>query len=83
MVDLYKSQGLSYAEYRTSAVYHASNSLPEQIDKVQDRLLRAGGLSRENALFEFNLAPLNARRDMAMLGLIHRCVLGVGPEHFS
>ena len=28
------------------------------------------------------MVPLNARRDMAMLGLIHRCVLGAGPEHF-
>merc|ERR1711907_700344 len=31
----------------------------------------------------FNLAPLSARRDMAMLGLIHRTVLKQGPAHFD
>ena len=30
----------------------------------------------------FNLAPLSTRRDVAMLGLVHRAVLGKGPEHF-
>ena len=31
---------------------------------------------------KFNLAPLEARRDMAMLGLIHRTVLGLSPPQF-
>ena len=32
---------------------------------------------------EFNLAPLAARRDIAMLGVIHRTTLGKGPTHFQ
>ena len=35
----------------------------------------------EDALLHFNLAPLQSRRDMAMLGLLHRTALGKGPEH--
>ena len=31
----------------------------------------------------FGLAPLEVRRQIAMLGLIHRCVLGLGPSHFQ
>ena len=31
----------------------------------------------------FNLAPLETRRDVAILGLIHRTVLGCGPRHFA
>ena len=31
---------------------------------------------------DFNLAPLNLRRDIAMLGLIRRTVIGQGPQHF-
>ena len=31
----------------------------------------------------FNLAPLSTRRDIAMLGLVHRTVLGKGPKHFQ
>ena len=40
-------------------------------------------MTEEEALLNYNLAPLNCRRDMAALGLIHRTVLGVGPEHFK
>jgi hypothetical protein len=36
-----------------------------------------------DALIEFNLAPLTARRDMAMLGLIHRTIIGRGPSHLK
>ena len=31
---------------------------------------------------EFNFAPLKFRGDIVMLGLIHRTVLGQGPQHF-
>ena len=31
----------------------------------------------------FNLAPLDIRRDIAQLGLIHRTVLNKGPPHFK
>ena len=47
------------------------------------RLLFEFGISEEDALFHFNLAPLSWRRDIAMLGLLHRCALGKGPEHFK
>ena len=30
-----------------------------------------------------NLAPLSVRRDIALLGVIHRTVLGRGPSHFK
>ena len=30
----------------------------------------------------FNLAPLNARRDIALLGIIHRAALRNGPPQF-
>ena len=49
---------------------------------MQRRFLREVGLTDEEALLQFNLAFLNARRDMAALGLIHRTVLGLGPPHF-
>ena len=39
-------------------------------------------MSEVDALVHFNLAPLQCRRDMAMLGVIHRCVIGKGPAHF-
>ena len=53
-----------------------------QLDLVFARFLRAVGLSNEEALLNFGLSPLTARRDIAMLGLIHRTVIGEGSEQF-
>ena len=48
----------------------------------QEKFLADVGISSKDALLHFNLAPLASRRDMAMLGLIHRTVLRKGPGHF-
>ena len=40
-------------------------------------------MSDTDALLSFNLAPLSSRRDMAMLGVIHRAVLGLGPKQLN
>ena len=52
------------------------------LDRVQQKFLADVGVDERAALLIFNLAPLEARRDMAMLGLIHRTMLGKGPRHF-
>ena len=36
-----------------------------------------------DALVHFKLAPLKVRRDIAMLGVIHRAVLGKGPQQLQ
>ena len=82
-MNLYKSRVLGYIEYRTSAFYHAAENLLQHIDTVQVRVCKALDVSMEQALMEYNLAPLNARRDISMLGLIHRSIIGAGPDHFS
>ena len=83
MVDLYKSRVVSFIEYRTAAIYHASDSVLKPLDEVQQRFLRDVGVTNEEALAIFNLGPLPVRRDMAMLGMIHRTVLGRGPPQLE
>lgn len=82
LVLLYKAYLLSFLECRTPAVYHARRNVLEKLDRVQSKFLDDLGIPQVTALMEFNLAPLAARRDMAMLGLVHRAVLGKGPSHF-
>ena len=82
IINLYKAKVLSYAEYRTAAVYHACVSLLDKIDNVQRSFLNDIGINELTAFMDFNLAPLNLRRDIAMLGLIHRTVFGQGTQHF-
>jgi hypothetical protein len=87
LITLYKAQLLSFIEYRTPAIYHAKRDSLAALDRLQTRFLRDAGVDEEAALVHFNLAPLCSRRDMAMLGLIHRAMLGKGPgqfrEHFQ
>ncbi len=83
LVVLYKSHLLSFLEYRTPAIYHATRDVLARLDAVQFRFLREAGISKEDALVHFHLAPLSVRRDIAMLGVIHRAVLGKGPAHFQ
>ena len=79
MMDQFKSRILGYVEFRTAAIYHADKGILDQIERQFDRFLREVNVTRKEALHEFHLAPLSCRRDMAMLGVIHRAVLGRGP----
>ena len=83
MVGLWKAHILSFIEYRTPGIFHAADSHLSRVDALQTGFLHELGLSEFDALLHFRLAPLSTRRDIAMLGLIHRCVLGLGPAHFK
>ena len=82
LVIQYKQQVLSYIEYRTPAIYHATKTVLSRLEKQQDRFLLELGITREAALMDFKLAPLSMRRDIAMLGILHRAAIEDGPEHF-
>ena len=77
LVQSYKSHVLCLLEGSTGALYHASNSVLAPLDAVQTRFLRELGLSPESAFLDNNLAPLSLRRDIAMLGLVFKCVRGL------
>ena len=79
LVTLYKAHVLSYIEYRTAAIYHATQGEISIIDRMQAGFLRELGISENDVLLHFNLAPLHTRRDIAMLGVIHRAATGRGP----
>ena len=83
LIDLilqYKSQILSYLEYRTAAISHAADTHLCVVDSVQKRFLDNVNLVPQTALLNFNLAPLSCRRDIANLGVIYRAVIRRGPK---
>ena len=49
---------------------------------MQNEIVNAAGMTKLEALNDQKLAPLAVRRDIAMLGIIHRTVLGRGPVQF-
>ena len=83
LVNQYKSQVLSGIDFTTPAIYHAPEFFLRAIDEVQDNFLRELHLSQSEAFVQFNLAPLSLRRDISMLGLLHRIVLSEAPPQFS
>ena len=60
-------------------MYHAASTVLAEIGNIQERFLSQISVCAEEAFMEFNLAPLCVRRDIAVLGLIHRAVLHQGP----
>ena len=50
---------------------------------MQSRFERDIGVDEVTALVDFHLAPLAVRRDIAMLGFVHRTVLGNGLPHVA
>ena len=78
----YKSHILPYLKFATPAVFHATATTLEKLDKVQSIFLKEIGLTELEALEKYNLAPLSVRRDVALLGVVHRTVLGKGPPQF-
>jgi hypothetical protein len=82
LILLYKSHVLPFLEYRTAGIYHAHRDALVRLDHIQERFLEDIGISTKEAMLHFSLAPLVARRDIAMLGLVHRAALKKGPAHF-
>ena len=59
------------------AIFHASTSLFERLDSVQRGFLHELDISPDAAFDEYNFAPPNLRRDIGVLGLMHKRVLGI------
>ncbi len=71
---LFKSHVLSYIEYRTARVHFASTNVLNELDDVQTRFVRQLDLDEVSAFMSLNLAPLCVRRDISILGVIHRAI---------
>ena len=83
LVILYKAHLLNFLEYGTPAIYHATRTVLRRLDALQSGFLKDIGINEVTALVNVRLAPLSTRRDIAMLGLIHRTTMGKGPQQFQ
>ena len=78
LITLFKSHILTYIEYRTPAIYHCTNTSLLPLNRILPLFLRSISITLLEALHHFNLAPLPTRRDIAILGVIHRATLRQG-----
>ena len=72
----YKTHVLGLAEANIGAIYHATQTVLEPLDRSLDILLCDFQLGARSAFLEHNLAPLSVRRDIATLGFLHKRTLG-------
>ena len=64
------------------AIFHACETVVSPLDRVLHNFLRQINGCILDALFVFNLPPLETRRDIAMLSILHRAALKLPPRHF-
>ena len=73
----YKTHIWSYIEYQNGCIYHAAPTHLDRFDRLQDHFLTELQSNASYAFVEHNFAPTTLRRDIGMLGLIHKRVIGL------
>jgi hypothetical protein len=72
----FKTQIWGLIETNMAGYFHAVPSLLVKIDNAQNSFLRELGMTPVDAFMEFNFAPPSLRRNVGILGLLHKRVLG-------
>ena len=64
-------------EQNSGAILHAARYLLDKIDACESSFLKQIGLDDASAFLNFNFAPPSLRRDIGILGMFHKRVLGL------
>ena len=75
MIQQYKTHIWSLTEYHSGAIYHASGTALAKLDRLQVSFLEELRMTEEVAFLDHNFAPSELRRDIGILGFLHKRVL--------
>ena len=76
MLRLFKTHIWNYLEYHNGVIQHAAASQLERLEDLQRGFLEEIHLTEQVAFLDYNFAPLCLRRDIGLLGFLHKRVLG-------
>ena len=76
LISQFKTHVWGLIEIHQGAIFHAAATHLNKLDHLQDSFLRELGISCEEAFIKFNFAPVCLRRDIGILGMLHKRVLG-------
>ena len=76
LLQQYKAHVLCLLGQSALAIFHAAQSHLESLNRIQRSFVQELGLTEAQAFLQFKLAPLELRRDIAALGLLHKIQLG-------
>jgi len=77
LVDQFKTQVWGIMEAQSGGFFHASTSHLAKLDDVQRHFLNDIEVSEATAFIDMNFAPPTLRRNIGMLGLLHKRALGL------
>jgi hypothetical protein len=77
MLNQFKTHIWGLIEYQNGAICHACATSLSKLDRIQASFVRDLSLTEEMAFLDFNFAPLCLRRDIGILGFIHKRVIGI------
>ena len=83
LITQYKTHIWGLVEINCGGHFHAARSLLDKVGQVQINFLRKLGLTEKEAFLEHNFALTVLRRSIAMLGALHKRVLGVCHKSFE
>ena len=76
LITQFKTHIWGLMEVNMGGYFHACASLLDKLDHAQNRFVCELGLSAAEAFLEFNFAPPKVRRNIAILNLLHKRVIG-------
>ena len=76
MLRQYKAHLWSYIEYHSGIVQLAAPNTLQKLDRLQQSYIEELHLTDIAAFLEFDFAPPRLRRDISLLGFLHKRVLG-------
>jgi hypothetical protein len=76
LINQFKTHIWGIMEIHNGAIFHAASSALDRIDHLQKHFLDELGITEMDAFLRYNFAPPVLRRNIGILGLLHKRVLG-------
>ena len=73
----YKTHIWNYVEYHSGVIQHAAPTILKRLDDLQTSFVRDLHITEGSAFLYYNFAPACLRRDIGLLGFLHKRVLGL------
>jgi len=83
MTNQYKTHVWGYAEYQNGCIAHAAPYKLERLENIHRHFLDEIEITEQVALLDYNFAPPVLRRDIRLLGLIHKRAVALAHPAFS
>ena len=77
LIAQFKTHIWGVMECHSGGLFHVSDTALQKLDQVHYHFLRELGVDARQAFTEFNFAPPILRRNIGILGLLHKRVLGL------